>query len=93
MNRALSTTALAAILLLLSSAADADGIVFRGAVVDTGCAVRDQQLACPPGRRADARLERFDDMAARRHLRAALLDYAMRREPDRSWRLVEVTYR
>ncbi|SEM86703.1 hypothetical protein SAMN02800694_1948 [Luteibacter sp. UNCMF331Sha3.1] len=93
MNRALSTTALAAILFMLAPAAPAGVVAFRGAIVEEGCAVRDQRLACPPGHPIDARLERFDADAARRHLRAPLFAYAVTREPERSWRLIEVTYR
>jgi len=93
MTRALLTIALAGTLLVLAPAASADRIAFRGAIVDTGCRVQDQQLACPPGRAPDARLQRFDAAEARQHVRAALLDYAMRRDPDPSWHLIEVTWR
>lgn len=93
MTRALLTMALAGTLLVLAPAVTADHIAFHGAIVDTGCRLLDQRLACPPGRAPDARLQRFDTAEARQHVRAALLDYAMRRDPDPSWRLIEVTWR
>ena len=69
-------------------------IVFTGSIVEASCPLRQDRLDCPAGHPADAVVRRADtrqlpDMAPH----ASLLDYAVRRDPSRSWNLVEVTYR
>lgn len=69
-------------------------IAFTGSIVEASCPLRQDRLDCPTGHPADAVVSRADSrqllgIAAR----ARLLDYAVRRDPSRSWNLVEVTYR
>ncbi len=96
MLRALVTASVLAGSLLAGPASSftSGRIVFTGNIVEASCPLRQDRLDCPAGHPADAVIRRADtgqllDMAAH----ARLLDYAVRRDPSRSWNLVEVTYR
>lgn len=96
MLRALVTASVLAGSLLAGPASSftSGRIVFTGNIVEASCPLRQDRLDCPAGHPADAVIRHADtgqllDMAAH----ARLLDYAVRRDPSRSWNLVEVTYR
>ncbi|WP_426285441.1 hypothetical protein [Luteibacter sp. E-22] len=68
-------------------------IGFHGAIVEPSCPIGEGKLDCPAGRQGDAIIRLLDTHQARADARLSLLDYALRRDPSRPWRLVEVTYR
>lgn len=94
MNRALAIVALLGGIVAIAPAAEADSgrIAFHGAIVEPACAVRDMRLDCPRSREAAAQVATFDGTSAAGRLHSELFDYARARDPDRTWRLLEVTW-
>ncbi|MDQ0009939.1 hypothetical protein J2T07_002129 [Luteibacter jiangsuensis] len=68
-------------------------IGFHGVIVEPSCPVGEGKLDCPAGRRGDAIIRLLDTPLTQADARLSLFDYALHRDPSRSWRLVEVTYR
>ena len=96
MHRAFVTVALVAggLLAGISPGFAAGGrIAFGGVVREQPCPLRDGGWDCPAGGRVDAAMRTIDIRPAQLPFHARLLDYALRRDPARSWRLTEVTYR
>lgn len=77
----------------LPTFADGGRIGFHGAIVEPSCPATESKLDCPAGRQGDASVRSLDARLAQGDPRLALFDYAQRRDPSRSWRLIEVTYR
>jgi hypothetical protein len=77
----------------LPTFAEGGRIGFRGAIVEPSCPAREANLNCPAGRQGDAVIRSLDARLAQRDPRLALFDYALRRDPSRPWRLIEVTNR
>jgi type 1 fimbria pilin len=95
MTRALvPVTLFASVLLAGGVPAFADGgrIVFTGAIVEPSCPMRDGRLDCPSTQRVNAAVRSLDMRTAPHDVTSALFDYALRRDPTQSWRLIEVTY-
>jgi hypothetical protein len=96
MLRALITAGLLAGSLLAGPASGftSGRIVFTGSVVEASCPLRQDRLDCPAGHPAAAVVHRADTRQLQGvAAHARLLDYALRRDPSRTWNLVEVTYR
>ncbi|WP_448098657.1 hypothetical protein [Luteibacter yeojuensis] len=77
----------------LPTFADGGRIGFHGAIVESSCPATEGKLDCPAGRQGDAIVRSLDARLAQRDPRLTLFDYALHRDPSRSWRLIEVTYR
>jgi type 1 fimbria pilin len=96
MHRAFVTVTLAAGTLLAATfPAFAGGgrITLTGVIREQPCPLRDGRLDCAPGQRVDAAVRTIDAERAAGLARAGLFTYARQRDPSRSWKVVEVTYR
>lgn len=96
MLRAFVTAVLAAGSLLAGTSpsfAAGGRIAFTGVIVDAACPIRGGRLDCPAGQRVDAAVRTVDIRSIESPVHDRLLDYALHRDPSRSWKLTEVTYR
>ncbi|MGF6711836.1 hypothetical protein QFZ41_002800 [Luteibacter sp. W1I16] len=96
MKKALVPVSLLASALLagaLPTFADGGRIGFHGAILEPSCPATEDKLDCPAGRQGGAVIRSLDARLAQGDPRLSLFDYAQRRDPSRSWRLIEVTYR
>ncbi|MGE7138572.1 hypothetical protein ACQKIE_13185 [Luteibacter sp. NPDC031894] len=86
---------LAGSLLIAASPACAAGgrIAFTGSIVERSCPVREGRLDCPGDHDVDGAVRTVDGRRTHALDHVPLYEYALRRDPTRSWRLTEVTYR
>ncbi|HEY4293564.1 hypothetical protein [Luteibacter sp.] len=96
MHRAFVTAAVVAGSLLAGTSpgyAAGGRIVFTGVLLEPSCPLRDGRVDCAAGQQVDAVVRTVDIRPMRGPTHARLLEYALHRDPSRSWKLTEVTYR